>query len=422
MPRQTNTEKQKRTRTLTTTLSLAFLGLSVVTALVANGFGMYSDLQSQRETVAAKQQLVAQDAASTVAGFIQEHFNTLEAAVKFSDSATASQEEQKRILEKLLGIQPSFRHLVLFDAQDREVTKVSRLQLAALAELASQIESDVFTQVEQDGRYVSAAYVDPATSEPQVLIAIQVTNAFGDVLGTLVAEVNLKFMWDMVDRLEVGESGLAYVVDRQGDLIAFGDVSRVLRGENVGHLSTVRAFINHATLAGEAGTSISSGIKGNTVVGTYVSLGVPDWAVVIEMPVQEAYREMISATAVSLGVLLGVAVIAGLVGIYVARRMAVPILNLARTAEQIAAGNTKVEATLAGPAEVVSLARVFNSMTAQLRDLIGDLERRNERLHTTVERYDGHMAKLAEETWHPDSISTGTSKRQTTHWSGWVAA
>ena len=55
----------------------------------------------------------------------------------------------------------------------------------------------------------------------------------GDLKGALLAEINLKFMWDVVASMEIGEEGTAYVVDRKGDLIAFHDVSRVIKGENL---------------------------------------------------------------------------------------------------------------------------------------------------------------------------------------------
>jgi len=47
--------------------------------------------------------------------------------------------------------------------------------------------------------------------------------------GITVAEVNLKFIWDVITRLKIGAKGLAYVVDSGGQLIAHPDISRVLQ-------------------------------------------------------------------------------------------------------------------------------------------------------------------------------------------------
>jgi hypothetical protein len=51
--------------------------------------------------------------------------------------------------------------------------------------------------------------------------------------GALVAEVNLKFIWDVVSRIQVGKSGYAYVVDSSGELIAHPHISAVVSTERV---------------------------------------------------------------------------------------------------------------------------------------------------------------------------------------------
>ncbi len=396
MSTQIKAEKPKTSRSLTATLAISFLALSVAVLLIASSLEIFFNFQTQQELVASKQQLIAQDAAKTVASFVQEKFGVLETAVKLGNPASVSRKEQKRVLENLLGLQPAFRQLVLLNPQEQELAKVSRLSQAASGQLADQAESDLFAQVKQGERYIGPVYIDEITSEPLVIMAVPATDVLGDFQGTLMVEVNLKFMWDLVDRLEIGETGLAYVVDRQGNLIAFGDTARVLRGENVGHLKEVGEFTSNPAPVDETGANISSGINGTTIVGTYVPLGVPDWAVVTELPVEEAYREVIRDAAISVGVMLAVAVLAGLIGVGVARRLSVPLRNLTETATRIAGGETGLQAAIAGPAEVASLARAFNSMTAQLRELINSLKQRNEYQRATVQKYVEYMAEVGE--------------------------
>ena len=52
---------------------------------------------------------------------------------------------------------------------------------------------------------------------------------------------NLKFIWDVVSQIKVGERGRAYVVDAQGRLIAHPDISLVLRNTDLSHLAQVQA-------------------------------------------------------------------------------------------------------------------------------------------------------------------------------------
>ena len=67
---------------------------------------------------------------------------------------------------------------------------------------------------------------------------------------------------------------------------------------------------------------------------------------------------------------------AGLLGVFVARRLAVPLVNLTGTATRITAGEIGLQAAVGGPRETASLASAFNSMTAQLRQTMGSLEQR----------------------------------------------
>ncbi len=387
--------KTRTGRSLRATLAIAFVGLSLAVLLIATGSEMVFYYQTQREAVADRQRLVAQDAANTVAGFIQEQFGVLEAAATLGDLASAPQQDRDRVLGSLLGLEPALRQLVVLDSQGRELAGASRVSVAMSVTLTGEVRSELLAQVEQGERFISPVYVDEVTSEPMMLIAVAATNPFGDFQGVLVAEVNLKFMWELVDRLEIGETGQAYVVDKQGNLVAFGDTARVLRGENVGHLSEVGEFMRGSAPLDQTGASLSTGIDGNTVVGTYVPLGTPDWAVVVELAWEEAYRAIIRQALLSLGITLAIAVVAGLLSVRVARRLILPLANLTGAATRIAEGEMDLQAAVGGPREVASLATAFNSMTVQLRQTLDGLAQQNVHLRAAVQEYSEHMVQVA---------------------------
>ncbi|MCL4299669.1 MAG: response regulator [Anaerolineae bacterium] len=363
-------------QSLTTMLAIAIFALSAAVLLISSVLQLFFNIQTQQETMANRQQLIAQDAAKTVSSFIQEKFGVLDTTASLANPVTTSPEMQKQILDSLLGLQPALRQVVLLNAQDQTLAKASRISKAASGQFADRLKGEVLAQLQQRQRYISPVYIDEVTSEPMMIIAVPVTSALGDFQGMLVAEVNLKFMWNLVDQLKVGETGWAYVVDRQGTLIAFKETDRVLKDESVNHLQVVSEFIQNPVTVRKTGVSMYQGITAATVVGTYVPLETPDWAVVTELPWQEAYREIIWEGVFSIGITLVMAVSTGLLGVFLARRLAVPLVNLTQTATRIAGGEMDLQAEASGPQEVVSLAAAFNSMTAQLRELIGSLEQR----------------------------------------------
>jgi GAF domain-containing protein/HAMP domain-containing protein len=164
-------------------------------------------------------------------------------------------------------------------------------------------------------------------------------------------------------------------VNRQGDLLAFADTARVLRHENVSHLPEVSEFIA-GEVEDEDGAALAPGINDERSVQTFVALGSPDWAVVTEIPSAEAFAPVTRAIVASAFVNFLAALLSAGLGVFVARRISQPLLQLTATAAQIAEGDLNQKAEVAGNQEVNQLAAAFNNMTAQLRNLIDSLEQR----------------------------------------------
>jgi putative methionine-R-sulfoxide reductase with GAF domain len=391
---------------LSATLAIAFFSLSVALLLVNGGFAIFTNIQTFQDSLSNQQLLIASDAASEVANFIQDKISTLDTAVKLIYAGGTSAEDQGQYLESLLGLQPAFRQLILLDTRGRQVALASRLSQAVSGGFTELITDDVQDRFRLGETYISPVYFDDITSEPLVVIATPATNALGEYRGVLLAELNLKFMWDVVDRLQVGALGYAYVVDQQGNLIAFRDTARVLRGENVAQIGKVTQFIHYnrgphipagfncgdchegaipepapavgapASAQPVSGIEEYSGLNGESVIGSFVPLGSPGWAVFTELPWNEAYQPVIQVGIASLLTILVMAVLAGVAGVFIARRLSVPLIDLTATAGRIAGGEIDLQAAPGGPLEVHTLATAFNTMTARLRELIGSLEQR----------------------------------------------
>jgi nitrogen fixation/metabolism regulation signal transduction histidine kinase len=335
--------KLKSPRSMTFTLTSSFFSLSAVVLLVVSGLNVYLNFNTQQIILSSQQNLVAHEASIAVSSFIESQFNVLETAIDLTNPVSLLGPERELVLDKLLGMQPSFRQLILLDAQSRQLAEATRLLGTTSEEFLTKLSEDAFAQIRNGQRYISLIYVDDATSEPLVVMALPVRDIFGDFQGVLAVEVNLKFMWDLVDQLQVGETGYAYVVDNIGTLIAFQDTGRVLKGENVQHIREVNKFIEDPSLVTDSTSEIATytGLLGTKVVGTHVSLGTPEWAVVIELPQKEAYQPIYELATSSIVTILILAALVGLTGFLGARQLAVPIINLTEVATRIASGQKK---------------------------------------------------------------------------------
>ncbi len=376
--RKSKIENPKSSTSLAATLTSAFVVFTLVALLLVGSVQIGLNFLTQQEVVARRQQLIALNAANEVSGVIEQIFSALETAAQVGRPLTAQAGERQLLLQNLQTLQPYFREITLLNSRGQEVTKLVGQTIVPVDDLLDRANSDLFIQTIQNVKHISSVHIDEATGEPLVTLAVPLKNNFGGFQGVLLAEVSLQFMWGQVDALEIGQTGLAYVVDTQGNLIALGDKSgdrkRVLAAENVRHLNEVTEFIKNQADFDEAGAGISKGINGSYILGTHIPLGRPNWAVVTELPLAEAYQQTIWNIVLSAVSLLITTFVAGWIGVYIARRLAAPLLNLTQTATRIATGEPGLVATLEGPTEVSRLASAFNSMTAQLHELIDSLE------------------------------------------------
>jgi methyl-accepting chemotaxis protein len=392
--------KTKKFQSLAISLAVTFFFLSLVILLIARAFDVYFSFQVQQQFIVNQQQLIAKEAANTVTGFAAEKFSVLKTAIKLGDLASGYKEEQTLVIEKLLGAEPAFREIIIFNPQGEELSRVSRLSsdmnhIFNPGEIAA-----ILSAIEKEKSYISPIFIDDLNNEPLVTMAVPALDVFGDFKGILLAEVNLKFMWDLVGGIKVGKNGQAYVVDKTGNLIAFGDISRVLAREDVSHLQEVKRFIQSTSGAKTPDTTslnISKGILGTDVVSTHVSLGIPDWAVVIELPVFEAYDSMIQVMVRSLGILVFSLVLTVLAGLFLSKRITNPIINLRDAALSISKGKLDTTIDIKSRDEIGQLAQAFNQMTVDLASSRHALEEYSKNLEGQVaQRTEELNAKLSE--------------------------
>lgn len=369
---------------LHTTLTMTFAALSLLSVLFVGTVQTYRNYQLLAALLSNQESVAALAAADQVSAFINQLFETMEASAEVSRAFIKTDAEQELLIENMMILQPALRTVSRLDTEGQETMKQSRLAPITPMDFESYAGSALLHQVQQGERYIGPVYFGETTTEPLMKIAVPVEDALGDLVGAFVAEVNLKFMWDLIEDLEFGENGQAYVVDKRGTLLAATDRARVIRGDNVSNLVEVAEFIDGQRENEERTNQFSTGIDGTNVLATHVALDNPAWAVVIELPADEVNQALIRELALSIAIMLVVAIFAAFAGWKLADRLAKPLLSLTATASQIAAGNLEITASAEGSAEVQQLAHAFNGMTSQLRALIASLEQQILRLQVAA--------------------------------------
>ncbi|MFH1228833.1 MAG: sensor histidine kinase [Candidatus Aenigmatarchaeota archaeon] len=374
MPCMKTLVKRKKFRSLAVTLVIIFLVLSMSVLSVYSLITIYYQIMIQQENIGSQQKIVAYDATNKVSSFIENKFEILEYAIEFSKLSTGSIEEKSTLLNVLLGSEKSFRRILLMDRNGQNLLKVSRASGLSEYEITEQHKKEIISQVSQGKTYASDIYIDQTSAEPLIMIAVPNKNVFGDFKNIIIAEVNLKFMWDLMNDIKIGKSGLVYVVDDDGNLIAFGDISRVLSGENEKPLAIIGDFIENKGATGSISRYWIKGINGNDVISTLVPLGFPSWAVIVELPISEAYQPLFQEMTFMASIFLISFVMILVSGSYISKRITEPLIKLRDAAEEIKNGNLDKKIYIKTKDEIGDLSRVFNMMTRELKKSKENLE------------------------------------------------
>jgi signal transduction histidine kinase len=356
-------------RLLRRTFAIAFFLVSG--GLVASGVvELLFRYRESVEGIAVLQQEMAQAAAFKIQEFVREIERTLRATAQTREVVAGGLTQAFRFeLIKLLKTTPAVTEAAALNPAGQELLKVSRVRTILPEDLQDRAADHGFVRAHTGKVFFGPVYF-VRDSEPYMTVAVPVERFAGDVVGVLIAEVNLKYIWDVVSTIQVGRAGHAYVVSRNGDLIAHPDISLVLEKKNLRELGQVKAALTGTSSRLLAQPSLT----GEQVLPAYAAIPELGWAVLVERPVQEAYaplRASILRTAVLLLVGLGMAVLASLL---ISRRVVRPVEALRQGAARIGSGDLDYRLDITTGDELQGLAEEFNRMAARLRDSYAGLE------------------------------------------------
>jgi Cache domain len=194
----------------------------VCAALAAKGLldGWFS-FQEQKALLGRIQHEQAMAAAMRIGLFVKEIQGQLGWATQFPWSANAADDWQLDS-ERLLRQVEAITELRQLDAEGREQFCNMRFAVCATDAGPTDFSRDPsFVEAVANGVYFGPVHF-LRESEPYMTIAMRGQRRS---YGVIVAQVNLKFIWDVVNDIKVGATGRAFVVDPDGRLIAHPEIN-----------------------------------------------------------------------------------------------------------------------------------------------------------------------------------------------------
>jgi signal transduction histidine kinase len=348
----------------------------VSSALLASGvLEIYFSYQENKSALVALQREKALAAAARIEQFVKEIERQIGWTTHPGLMSGPAAVEQRRLdfIWLLREVQP-VTEVSLLDAAGKEQLRFSRLAMDMAGSHLDYSGDPKFTEARAGKTYFSPVYFRKE-SEPYMTVSM---GSSSRTTGVTVAEVNLKFIWDVVSQIKIGKAGHAYVVDSRGQLIAHPDISLVLKKTDFSSFPPVRA----ARAAGGGPdqaieqVTIAEDLQGRQVLTAFAPISPLGWLVFVEQPLVEAFQGIrASIIRAAILILAGVA-LSILASLVLARRMVKPIQALQTGAARIGAGELGHRIEVKTGDELETLADQFNRAAAQLEESYANLEQK----------------------------------------------
>ncbi len=216
------------------------------------------------------------------------------------------------------------------------------------------------------GGYIGDAVF--AGGAPTVHAVVQARGRTGELMGVVVASLDLGFVRDAIAAARLGPGARVIVVDGAGVPVATSDTTPLSAHSLAGR----DPVIDRALASSVEGTVSQGGwVSAYRNLSSYQSLRGVRWAIIHQQPEAEAYALARRTTRDTAIIGIAALAIALALGAFFATKLTRPLEHLAERADAIAAGNAPdpdAAAPIQGPGEIGVLAHSVDEMAKRIAE------------------------------------------------------
>jgi signal transduction histidine kinase len=224
-----------------------------------------------------------------------------------------------------------------------------------------------------------------------IQVASPVVNANSSITSVLIAQVNMEFIWQIIDRTKVEERGIVCLINEFGNVIAGPEEAEIFAKIAFNNDGSQRPTEHKLIQYNNGQSKMCAAVAG---VNQILSWAGTKWSFVAIMPAADAFapvRDVQTLFWMTIMILLLLFIVVGLV---IGQSLSRKIKTLVIGTSEIAKGNLKHRLTNMRPNELRQLAESFNTMAARLDVSSAELAKWNTHLSEQIQAKTKELEKL----------------------------
>ncbi len=281
------------------------------------------------------------------------------------------------LLQETVKAYPTITQIYIMEPQGMQIYKTS-------GKLGDRADRDYFQKAIKGEANFSDVIISGSTNRPIIVIAKPLEKN-GRIVGVIGASIDLDYLSVIATQSKNGETGRAYIVERNGQIIGHEDPTLVEGMVDVSDREAVSGAINmeHGQLEYDIDkVEYLAAISGIEKTG---------WGLIVEITTKEAFKAISAQRRVFLILLVINVLITTVVALRIAKRTVNPIERLTNKMDEAAKGNLTVGFhgnILTSKNEFGLMARSFNKMLEELKLVVDGMMTSAKNLETSASDLD----------------------------------
>jgi len=297
---------------------------------------------------------IATRAASEIGLFVKSPSDALGAVAAIIGISSNDLERQEALLRELSLNMSVFTRIWSVNERGIEVASST-----ATGEWEDFHNMPAFIEARNKGFYLSEIR-RTQDDVPYVLMSVPIIH-LGETQGVLIAQVNMRGMWNIVDGIKLGRTGYAFLMEQDNRIIAHWDKKMIFQ------YASFPEEISSGMMSGASGSIEYTDISGIYQVGSYASIPDPGWRLIFQQSSDEAYLfSQIMREHFKKVVLLS-ELIAILFALLLSQLVTRPIKALVDATKNISNGNLEHRIDSKRQDEIGNLSHSFDEMAGRLK-------------------------------------------------------